>query len=246
VNVVPGTPPVSVSAAAAFSIVSPPGAVGEALARWAHEQGSRKAVVLAGPDDYGMAFRAAVDAEFQRVGGQVVAAEDYESHQSQVQIDPQKIAASRPDVIISALPGGEARMLFAQTTVLGLQVPWYVAYPSAMVADGPIQADGRVFGVEVGYTTEVAQKFREAYAARYPGARATPWSAHSYDAIWIGARAKIRDGTTDAKRLARVYALVTPGYAGATGSVAFDRNGVRTNPSFDRLRLTTDGLVPAQ
>jgi branched-chain amino acid transport system substrate-binding protein len=229
-----------------FTLGVPAAVLGRELARWAHESHRRKIAVL-GPDGpFGAEFRQAAAEEFGRLGGVVAVSSAYKPGQPDYTADLRQIAAKGPDAIVLGLYGRDGKQLFTQATAVGLTVPWYVSYPTQIVLEDSSQAVGRLFGLEVGYTTSSAQEFRKRFAASFPGHKPTAWSAFTYDGMWLLAQAMRQQGQ-NTKGIAAVYIRGAPGYSGATGQVTFSEDGNRVQPPLERLQMTRQGeLVPAE
>lgn len=246
VNAVAGGPQVRGLGATVYTVTVAAGELGGELARWANEDRHRRVAVLHPAGPLGDELRKGAGEVVGQLGGTVVASVGYVPGRADYRSEVDRIVASRPDAVISLLAGKDGELLFRQSTRVGLLVPWYLAYPSQLVVGDLPQAEGRVFGIEVGYTLPAAEKFREAYARRYPGSVSTPWAAYAYDGTWLVVYAMRRAGT-EASEIARVYARVAYGYAGATGAMTFDSDGVRTASPLERLKVSGDGkLIPAR
>jgi branched-chain amino acid transport system substrate-binding protein len=229
-----------------FTLGVPATLLGQELARWVHE-GNRRKIVVLGPDSaFGAEFRQAAAEEFRRLGGEVAASASYKEGLADYTADLKQIAAKGPDAIVLGLYGGDGKQLFTQATTAGLAVPWYVSYPSQIVLDDPAQAAGRLFGLEVGYTSSSAQKFRQHFVASLPNHKPTAWAAFSYDGMWLLAQAMRQQGENK-KAIAAVFIRGAPGYSGATGVITFSEDGNRIKPPLERLQMTRQGeLVPSE
>ncbi|MDR7419431.1 MAG: ABC transporter substrate-binding protein [Armatimonadota bacterium] len=229
-----------------FTLGVPAAALGQELARWAHGDGHQRIAVL-GPDNpFGADFRRAAAEELRRLGRDAVVSASYVEGRSDYTATVNAVAATRPDAIICGLYGDDGKTLVPQAVAARLSAPWYVPYPSQVTLDNPALGEGRVFGIEVGYNTASAQRFRKRFAARFPHARPTAWSAFSHDGIWLLAQAMRQQGE-NTKALAAVFIRGAPGYSGASGRIEFNEQGVRINPLLERLRMTRTGdLVPVE
>jgi branched-chain amino acid transport system substrate-binding protein len=171
----------------------------------------------------------AAAAAFEAAGGQVVARIAYTEGQPDYRADLQQIVARKPDAIITAGYGDDSRTVFSNARALGLEQPWYAAYPSILTVENEEWMNGRLMGVDNGgMTGPKAQEVAAAYKAKYPGEEPLPHVFYGYDALTLVANAIAKGGD-----LSKALTEVVQGYEGATGKITWDERGQRIDPPID-------------
>ncbi len=244
INAAASSPLVSRLGGTVYTVAVAHADLGDELAKWALESGHRKLVLLLPSGQLGSELQRGAAERARRMGGRVAETIFYEPGHPDYRDEVSRLVSGSPEAILAALDGADGRRLFEQAARVGVSGPWYLAYPSQLEATDPSSADGRVFGIEVAYTQQAAEKFRASYAARYENALPGPWAAYSFDGTWMVAYAMRRVGT-EASKMAQVFARGGKGYAGATGILTFDNYGHRTPSPLERMMVTGGGkLVP--
>ena len=227
-----------------FSVLTLDDIYSKFLAQWVYEKKFRSIAMLAPNTAYGVTQTKGVTEEFQRLGGRVVEAILYEQNQADYRPDLQRIQARRPEALVVAAFGDDSKLLFKQAIQIGLTVPWYVAYPTGLVIEDPTQAEGRIFGLDLGFNVPTALRFNAAYAKRYGRLPRVPNAVYTYDGVWLAALA-MREGGTDPNRIRIALPRVAREYNGGTGKIIFDAQGQRVTGAFVKVRMTRDGtFVP--
>jgi branched-chain amino acid transport system substrate-binding protein len=174
----------------------------------------------------------AVAAAFEAKGGKVVKKAAYTEGQPDYRADIQAVVQAKPDAVIVAGYGDDSRTVFRGARQLGLEAPWYAAYPTILAVENPQWMSGRFFGVDNGGPTlPSAQAVKRRYVEKY---KEEPLAHvfYGYDAAMILARA-MKDGGVDAAGIKKALPGVVKAYDGATGRIQWDERGQRVSPPIE-------------
>ena len=165
----------------------------------------------------------------------------YTEGQPDYRADVQALLQADPDAIIAAGYGDNSRAVFKNARQLGLEAPWYAAYPTIFSIEDEAWMSGRLLGVDnAGSSLPSAQAVREAYAEKY-GEEPSPHVYYGYDAAMILARA-MEQGGTNADAIKAALPKVIADYEGATGKIKWDDHGQRIDPPIEFVKYQ-DGAV---
>jgi ABC-type branched-subunit amino acid transport system substrate-binding protein len=158
----------------------------------------------------------------------------------------QRIADADPDVVFSATFADDAKLQFRQLRELGLEAPWYVMYPTVIGLDDFSEADGNLFGIEVGWASRDATDWAAAFEASSGEPASTPWPALAYDSVMLAAHAVADAASDDPADVEAAFAAAAAEYEGPSGTFELDDDNTRVNAVFERLQLTDGGYVPVE
>lgn len=226
-------------------------ALGRALAGRMYSDGQLRAGVIAERGAYGDSFSAGWRAEFERLGGEVVAVERYDRGQQSYRDALDRLSTNEPQaVVLVAYPSAGAAIVM-EAALLGHSHRWYLS-PT-------LNSESFVFNVSpgllegvVGVSAEVggeAGAFAAAFERRWDGEEPSQAAYFYFDALilWALAYEGAKGGGVDevsamvlessrgpgevfawnqvTEALARVRAGEPVDYCGASGSLDLDNEG---------------------
>jgi branched-chain amino acid transport system substrate-binding protein len=208
--------------------------MGKELGEWVAARGAKTAAFVVPNNTFGTGLADAAAAAFEAKGGRVVRRVAYTEGQPDYRADVQALLQAKPDAIIAAGYGDDSRTVFRSARTLGLDAPWYAAYPTIFTVENPPWMSGKFFGVDNGGPTlPSAQALKKKYMDRY---KEEPLAHvfYGYDAAMLLARA-MKEGGPDAAAIKAALPKVVQTYEGATGRIQWDLNGQRVAPPIEFL-----------
>jgi len=221
-----------------FSILPLDDIVGKELGTWIAGKGVKTVAFVVPNNTFGTGLMDASAAAFEAAGGKIVSKVTYTEGQPDYRADLQQLVALKPDAIVTAGYGDDSRTVFKNARALGLDMPWYAAYPSILTVDDPAWMNGRLLGVDNGgLSGQKAKDIAAAYAKKY-GAEAMPHVFYGYDAMMVLAKALAAGGD-----LSAALPKAIENYAGATGAITWDERGQRIDPPIDFIVFKDGAFV---
>ena len=208
--------------------------VGKQLGEWVASKGVKKVVFVVPNNTFGTGLMDSATAAFEAKGGTVVRKIVYTEGQPDYRADMQAALQAQPDAIMSAGYGDDTRTGFKAARELGINAPWYVAYPSIFSVENPDWMNGKLMGIDNGgLNSPVGQQVKKDYTDKYPkDGDPRPHYYYGYDAMMLLAKAMIAGGT-DTVAIKKALPEVAKTYDGATGHIEWDDRGQRINPPMD-------------
>ena len=205
--------------------------VGKVLGEWAYNESYRSAVTVVPNNPYGIGVQDNAAIGFEDMGGKVVGKIAYIEAQADYRPEVQQIQNFAPDVILSASYGDDANLFLKQTHEAGLDMPWYVTYPTIINVHDAESANNRLFGLEPGWDLPEAQNFmNNIYGAKFEGPPKTPWANYAYDGMMLVGLAMQQCGeNVTGECIYQKMPEVAKTYQGVTGSIEFDEDCQRNN-----------------
>ena len=208
------------------------------FATWVWKEGARKVAVLMPSNPFGTGLNTSFTKAFQALGGTVVASVNFKEGQQDYSPDLQRINGAKPQAIITGAYGADAVLLWKQAHQMGLNAPWLVAYPTGL----PIKnARGNLFGIDFGYDLPSGKAFRAAYLARFNQAAQTASAVYAYDGMKMLGQALAQSKGQGGQDLGAGLTEVSKSFSGATGRIAFDKDGQRATVPYVFLKQKDDG-----
>ncbi len=219
--------------------------VGKALGDYVAGKGVKTAVFVVPNNTFGTGLMDAATAAFEANGGKVVRKIVYTEGQPDYRADMQAALQAKPDAIMSAGYGDDTRTIFKAARELGIDAPWYAAYPSIFYVENPEWMNGKLSGVDNGgLDAPVGKEIKQAYNEKYPtDGDPLPHYYYAYDAMTLLAKAMMAGGS-DAAAIKKALPEVAKDYDGATGHVEWDDRGQRINPPMDFFEYQDGKLQP--
>ena len=181
--------------------------------------------------DYAEGARRTTVAQFESLGGSVVAAESYASDATDFRSQLTKLAAANPDAIYLASQGEFAGgTIVKQARELGYNGPIYSEVvptnPEALGIAGEAATGLKAIVPNPDLSTSEGVNFLEKFEARYGTVATLPWfQASAYDGVYIAARCLEQTGD-DQDAAGFRDCLYDTIYTGAIGvNYGFDANG---------------------
>ena len=226
-----------------FSVLPLDDIMGKELGTWVAAQGAKTAAFVVPNNTFGTGLMDAAAEAFESEGGEVVRKVAYTEGQPDYRADVQALVQANPDAIIAAGYGDDSRAVFKNARQLGLEAPWYAAYPTIFSIEDEAWMSGRLLGIDnAGSSLPSAQAVRKAYADKH-GEEPSPHVYYGYDAAMILARA-MQQGGVDADAIKAALPEVIADYEGATGKIKWDEHGQRIDPPIEFVKYQ-DGAVRA-
>jgi branched-chain amino acid transport system substrate-binding protein len=212
---------------------------GPFAARYLFEKaGIKEVATVHDKKTYGQGLVAAFSAEFEKLGGKIVAAETINPDDDKYDAVVTKIKPSNPKAVYYGGEFPQAGPFSQQMKAAGLNVPLMGGdgiYSGEYTKLAGATADGDL-ATAIGAPTdtlESAKSFVDAYAkANYPDPYEA-YGAYSYDAanaIINALKVSLKDAASaDAARQATVQAMSSVSFEGVTGTVSFDEYGDTTS-----------------
>jgi branched-chain amino acid transport system substrate-binding protein len=217
--------------------------VGKALGDYVASKGVKTAAFVVPNNTFGTGLMDAATKEFEAKGGKVLRKVIYTEGQPDYRADMQAVLQAKPEAIMSAGYGDDTRTIFKAARELGIDAPWYAAYPSIFYVENEQWMNGKLSGVDNGgLSSPVGQQIKKAYADKFKG-DPLPHYYYGYDALMLLAKAMIAGGT-DPAAIKKALPAGVKGYDGATGSIEWDDRGQRVNPPMDYFIYKDSKLQP--
>lgn len=217
-----------------FSVLPLDDIMGKELGEWIASKGFKRAVGVVPNNTFGLGLLDATAKEFEQRGGSVARRVAYTEGKPDYRIDMQAAVQARPDVVISAGYGDDSRAVFKNARQLGLQVPWYVVYPTIFSVENEEWMSGKLYGIDnAGPSLKSAREVKQKYVNKY-GEDPIAHVFYGYDAVWLVALA-MRQGGTGAADIRKQLPQIAKNYSGATGTIEWDSRGQRIDPPIEYI-----------
>ena len=230
----------------AFRVISSDSANGVDLAHFARRLGKRRAAVLYENDAYG---RGLADAFRRSFDGEVISVDPIGFEGRRASVYMEWLVSRRPDLVFVAGTERSGLAFIAAGRAAGLTADYLGGDGWTGIRSDPVVSEGALVGAP--FTPldprPEAQRFVQAYRARFDGTEPDGNAALSYDAVQLLVAA-IRAGGRDRGAIRDWLAgLHTAGaHAGITGAIAFDEFGDPVGKSFTMTRVSRGHLVLAE
>lgn len=205
------------------------------------ELGARKAVVITDTsNDYSTGQAEPFKVEFERLGGEIVTEEFYQSGEQDFSAIVTGLLAQDFDVIYMPAFYTEGGLFIKQARELGVTQPIFSGHGFA--TDTLVELAGSQNANDIYYTSqfypgaedEASQNFVAAYEAEYNKTPDT-FAAFGYDSVFVLAEAIERAGSTDYQAVSEE--LANTKYEGLTGLIEFDESHNPANNAPMRLMV---------
>ncbi len=216
-----------------FSILPLDDILAKDLGNLVADSGAKTAAVVVPNNAFGMGVADAAAAAFKEKGGTIVETIAYTEGQPNYRADIQVLASKKPDAIITCGYGDDSRTILRTVRELGIDAPWYAAYPSILEVENKDWMNGKLSGVDNGgYSQGVGKAVLDKYKAKYNEEDVLAHVYYGYDAMMVLAEA-MKKGGTDAASIAKTMPEVVKTYEGASGKIVWDDRGQRIDPPLD-------------
>jgi branched-chain amino acid transport system substrate-binding protein len=226
-----------------FSILPLDDIVGKELGSLIADTGAKTVAVIVPNNAFGLGVTDAASAEFISKGGAVVEKIVYTEGQPNYRADIQVLAGKKFDAIITCGYGDDSRTVLRTVRELGIDAPWFAAYPSILEVDNKEWMSGKLSGVDNGgYSQGIGKAVLDKYKAKYKEDDALAHIYYGYDAMMVLAEA-MKTGATDAAAISKALPEVVKTYEGASGKIAWDDRGQRISPPLDIVTYKDGAFV---
>jgi branched-chain amino acid transport system substrate-binding protein len=173
---------------------------------------------------------------FAELGGQIVAEEAYAQDATDVRGQLTRIRGTNAGAVLVVSYPADTVIVLRQAKELGFTKPLFfqteaVGDPNVLREAGAA-AEGVIFVLPAQAEGKVTQQFNDRYRQKY-GKAPELFAAEGYDAVRLIAEALSKrpaGGDRDPALAVRDYLYTVKGWAGASGTISFDRNGDVTKP----------------
>jgi len=203
---------------------------GKVFAEYLYQQrGLRRIAVLHIDNEGGIGGSNAFRAEFTQLGGTIVLEERYPQGATDLRAQLTKIKATDADGIMVGSYPPDTIVVLRQARELGLQQPLFVQTEAVqnpeVLREAGDAANGVHYILAAAATGEVPDRFARAYEAKF-GKKPELFAAEGYDIIRLIADAVTANlGKPVSGSDIRDFLYRVRDYAGASGTITFDRNG---------------------
>ena len=218
-----------------FRIIPSGSARGKIFAEYLHdERGLRRLAALYINNEGGIGGSSAFKARFTQLGGTVVIEEKYEQGATDLRAQLARIKATDAQGILVGSYPPDTVLVLQQARELELRLPLFLTTEAVQNPDVLRQAgdaaEGAVYILAAPAAGAAPQKFAEAYEARF-GKKPELFAAEGYDIVRLIAAAITATGATSPSGPGiRDFLYQVRDYAGASGTITFDKNGDVVKP----------------
>jgi branched-chain amino acid transport system substrate-binding protein len=181
-------------------------------------------------------------AEFEKLGGSIIADEKFASPGLDVRSELTRIKAKNPDVIFDIHNSGPSiGLLISQANQLGIKTKWistWAAENGALLKQYPKEIEGLIYPFMYDESDSITSK-NFADRVRASGKTADFFIASAYDILNIVAVAIDEAGATDTEEIKQSL-LDIKDYDGVSGRFGFDKNGDVARDIF--IKTVKDGV----
>jgi branched-chain amino acid transport system substrate-binding protein len=203
-----------------------------------------KAAIMVPNNSYGEGIVDPFTKAFEAAGGQVTETILYTEGQTSYRAELERIAASKPDVVLYSAYGQDSSVINQQAFEGGMQkTPWFGIYLTMCTSDSAPETVENQIGMDVNYVGPEGKDYQEAYSKKYGEDFASTFSGYTYDATMMLAKAIDDAESTDADKIAAALKKLGSGYAGATGDITFDGQNQRSEQPYLVLKFTGGKVV---
>lgn len=210
-----------------FAMMPSDPAQGGAWADLARSRGITEAALLYIDNDYGVGVKNVFSARFQALGGRITAMRGFAPGRTDLREELVSLRAVDPAWVFLVSHAKEGALVLRQAQEIGLNAEWIadVAMQTREVPElAGVAAEGLI-ALSLGATEHDRYlQFAAAFAAMH-GEEPTVWSEFAYDTTLLAAAAIAAVGTDPAA--IRDWLGGVEQFAGATGPITFDADGIR-------------------
>jgi branched-chain amino acid transport system substrate-binding protein len=208
------------------------------------KRGYKKAAVLAPNNSYGEGVIKPFTEAFAAAGGTVTETVLYTEGQTSYRAELERIANSKPDVVLYTAYGQDSSVINQQAFEGGMQkTPWFGIYLTMCTSDSAPNTVENQIGMDVNYVGPAGDAYQKAYKAKYSQDFASTFNGYTYDGTMLLAKAIDQAGSTDPAKIAAELKKLGQGYAGVTGDITFDDKNQRSEQPYLVLKFTGGKVV---
>ena len=209
-----------------FRVVGSDALQGKVMAEYVFNEGYKKAAVIYQNSDYNLGLKNVFSDTFTSLGGEVVAAETYESDAKDYKTQLTKISASDAEVLY-IIPYSEGGLIIKQAKELGLEIPFFgpeTFESEAVLKDGGNALEGLVFTKpRFDENNPPSKKALNQYQTKYGEKSEFPaYMTNAYDIVVLITKALEKEVSSES---IKNYLYTVKNYDGAGGKLTIDKNG---------------------
>jgi branched-chain amino acid transport system substrate-binding protein len=194
-----------------------------------NERGLRKLAVLYINNEGGIGGSSSFKAQFTQLGGTIVLEQTYAQATTDIRPQLTKIKAANADGIMVGSYPPDTVLVLQQARELALQQPLFLTTEAVqnpeVLREAGDAANGVVYILAAPAAGEAPERFTAAYEAKF-GKKPELFAAEGYDIVRLTAAAiAATNGTPRSGSSIRDFFYQVRNYAGASGTITFDRNG---------------------
>jgi branched-chain amino acid transport system substrate-binding protein len=198
------------------------------------DKGIKKVAIIYINNEGGVGNRDSFKARFTELGGEVILEEGYKQGTSDLRSQITKVKASEAEAVVVVSYPQDTILLMKQAKELDIGKPLY--FQTEAVEDANVlreagnAAEGVTYILPAPAEGAASDRFAKAYKQKY-GKNPELFAAEAYDIIYLIAKAI--ESNPDSKvsaELLRDYLYKVRDYAGASGTITFDKNGDVVKP----------------
>lgn len=207
-------------------------------------RGYTTAAIMVPNNSYGEGIVQPFTDAFAADGGTVTETVLYTEGQTSYRAELERIAKSKPDVVLYSAYGQDSSVINQQAFEGGMQeTPWFGIYLTMCTSDSAPETVENQIGMDVNYVGPDGAAYQDAYAAKYGEEFASTFSGYTYDGTMMLAKAIEQAGSTDADKIAAALAEIGQHYTGATGDITFDDTNQRSEQPYLVLKYSGGKVV---
>jgi len=195
---------------------------GKVFAKYIYDKGLRKAAVIYIDNDGGKGNEQTFIKYFTKLGGKILTSQAYATDAKTVKTQLLKIKETNPQFILAVSQIEDAVIVLKDAKEMNLRLPFY--FQTEALGDPTVQKLAGETAKGVTYITfakaqgPVVEKFNKDFIKKY-GKKPGLFAAEAFDAVNLIANA-LKKGENIKK-----YLYSVKNYAGASGTISFDKNG---------------------
>jgi branched-chain amino acid transport system substrate-binding protein len=198
-----------------------------------NDRGLRRLGALYINNEGGIGGSGAFKAQFAALGGTVALAEAYQPGATDVRTELAKIKAAGVDGVIVGSYPPDTVVVLRQARAMGLTLPLFFTTESPqnveVLREAGEAANGAIYILAAPATGEAPESFARAYEAKF-NHKPELFAAEGYDVMRLIAAAIKAAGPAVTGPAIRDHLYGVKDYAGASGTITFDRNGDVVKP----------------
>lgn len=222
--------------------------MGQAIAEFAHkDSGATRYGSMVANNPFGVGMEIQTCKKLKALDAECVTTVRYRQGKSDYRAGLRRVVSEDPEAAFFVSYGTDARLILEQAYELGIEPGWYAAYPtlwSNEVSEIPQVAEG-IKGLRAGVTDDFFnEEYAQAYEKAFGEAPSTAFGGYAYDSAMLTALAVQKAGKVNSDAIKAALQPVSDSYKGATGSKAFDENGMQIDEDYQKLIYKDGKLRP--
>jgi branched-chain amino acid transport system substrate-binding protein len=197
------------------------------------QRGLRKLAVIYINNEGGVGGSSAFKAQFRQLGGMIIVEETYAQGATDLRAQLTKIKSTNADGLIVASYPPDTVLIMQQARELQLQQPLFFTTEAPqnpeVLREAGDAANGAAYILAAPAIGEAAERFTRAYETKFKH-KPELFAAEGYDIVRLIAAAADAAGPSHSGPGIRDFLYQVRNYAGASGTITFDRNGDVTKP----------------